>query len=631
MALVNLEKISLAYGHNQLLDQVELSIESKERICLVGRNGTGKSSFLKIIDGQITPDDGRVIFDPQLKLSRLDQDVPNDDNRSVYDVVTSGLGDIAKLISEYHHVLQKMEHDSSEKTMDALFKLQNELDNKNGWDVQQRVDSIISQLSLPADVAISSLSGGWRRRALMAKALVNDPDILLLDEPTNHLDVETITWLEEFLLSQNITLLFITHDRTFLKRLATRIIELDRGNLTSWPGNYENYLVKKEEALQIEADQNALFDKRLAQEETWIRQGIKARRTRNEGRVRRLEAMRLERQARRNVQGNVAIAVSEGDKSGKLVFEAENISFKYEGDYLVKNFSTRVMRGDRIGLIGPNGIGKTTLLQLMLGQLTPESGKVTQGTKLEIAYFDQQRAQLDPEKTVVDNVAEGSDMIDVQGKSKHVISYLKDFLFDPERLRSKTKTLSGGETNRLLLAKLFTKTANLLVLDEPTNDLDVETLELLENLVVSYEGTILIVSHDRTFLDNVVTSTWVFEGHGKVSEYIGGYEDYIRQSKNQATMPQIAAKVEKNEPKTTASISKKDNKKLSYKERLELEALPGKIDALEIEQSNLEEELSSPEFYKQPQSEQNIKNDKLASVNNELEICFARWEKLDSV
>ena len=632
MALVNLEKISLAYGHKQLLDNVELAIEPRERICLVGRNGTGKSSLLKIIDGQITPDDGRVILDPQMKISRLEQDVPNDDHRTVYEVVTSGLGDIAAIISEYHNILHQMETDTSEELMNKLFKLQHELDAKEGWAIQQQVDAIVTQLELPADTRISELSGGWRRRALMAKALVNEPDLLLLDEPTNHLDVEAITWLEDFLINQNITLLFITHDRSFLKRLATRIIELDRGHLTSWPGNYENYLQKKEEALQIEADQNALFDKRLAQEEVWIRQGIKARRTRNEGRVRRLEAMRLERQARRNVQGNVSLAVSEGDKSGKLVFEAKNISFQYEGKPLIKNFSTRVMRGDRIGLIGPNGTGKTTLLQLMLGQLKPDEGTVTQGTKLEIAYFDQQRAQLDPEKTVIDNVAEGSDMIEVQGKSKHVISYLKDFLFDPERLRSQAKTLSGGETNRLLLAKLFTKTANLLVLDEPTNDLDVETLELLENLVVNYEGTILIVSHDRTFLDNVVTSTWVFEGNGKISEYVGGYEDYLRQAKRENKSSDDTSTRKNSASKKSEPAKEKTDKPstLTYKERLELESLPAKIEELENAQSALQAEMADPAFYQQSPAEQQAKNKALADTEKALEAAFERWELLDS-
>ena len=631
MALINLEKISLAFGHKQLLDKVELSIEPKERICLVGRNGAGKSSFLKVLDGLIVPDEGRVIFDPQLKMSRLDQDVPRDDHRTVYEVVTSGLGDIAALIDGYHRVLHQMETDTSEAVMNQLFKYQHELDAKEGWAIQQQVDSIISQLELPADTPVSDLSGGWRRRALLAKALVNDPDLLLLDEPTNHLDVEAITWLEDFLLTTNITLIFITHDRSFLKRLATRIIDLDRGHLTSWPGNYDNYLVKKEEALRIEAEQDSLFDKRLAQEEVWIRQGIKARRTRNEGRVRRLEALRLERGARRNVQGNVSLAVNTGDKSGKLVFEAENISFKYDGKPLVKNFSTRVMRGDRIGLIGPNGTGKTTLLQLMLGQLKPDEGIVTQGTKLEIAYFDQQREQLDPEKTVIDNVADGSDMIDVQGKEKHVISYLKDFLFDPERLRSKTKTLSGGEKNRLLLAKLFTKSANLLVLDEPTNDLDVETLELLESLVVDYDGTILIVSHDRTFLDNVVTSTWVFEGNGQVDEYFGGYQDYLRQSKklDQPASSKSVDSSKKKDGNKKATTEKKSG--LSYKDQMELESLLVKIDEFEAKQMALETEMAAPEFYEQTKFDQGKKTKELAAVVKSLETTFERWEYLDNL
>ncbi len=641
MALINLEKISLAYGHKQLLDKVELSIDPKERICLVGRNGAGKSSFLKVLEGQVIPDEGRVIFDPQLKMSRLDQDVPREDHRTVYEVVTSGLGDIAGLIDGYHRVLHQMETDTSEEVMNELFKYQHELDAKEGWVIQQQVDSIISQLNLPADTPVSDLSGGWRRRTLLAKALVNDPDLLLLDEPTNHLDVEAITWLEDFLLATNITLIFITHDRSFLKRLATRIIDLDRGHLASWPGNYDNYLVKKEEALRIEAEQDALFDKRLAQEEVWIRQGIKARRTRNEGRVRRLEALRMERSARRNVQGNVSLAVSTGDKSGKLVFEAEKISFKYEDKPLVKNFSTRVMRGDRIGLIGPNGTGKTTLLQLMLGQLQPDEGIVNQGTKLEIAYFDQQREQLDPEKTVIDNVADGSDMIDVQGKEKHVISYLRDFLFDPERLRSKTKTLSGGEKNRLLLAKLFTKTANLLILDEPTNDLDVETLELLESLVMEYEGTILIVSHDRTFLDNVVTSTWVFEGDGQIDEYFGGYQDYLRQSKQldqapSASTPKAAGV--KQSPSNKASSNKKNAKAteektggLTFKEKMELEDLLVKIDELEAKQVAMTEEMALPAFYEQTKFYQNKKTKELAAIEKSLSATFERWEYLDGL
>jgi len=628
MSLLKLENVSLAFGHHQLLDKVNFVIDAKERVCLVGRNGTGKSSFLKLINNEIHADDGRVIYQNQVKLAKLDQDVPVDAATTVYDVVAQGLGDLATLISDYHNVLKQTETDTSEEVMDKLFKLQHELDVNAAWDIQQRVDNIITQLELPADKCIGDLSGGWRRRALLAKALVSGPDVLLLDEPTNHLDVEAINWLENFLLTSNITLLFITHDRTFLRKLATRIIELDRGILTSWPGDFDNYLVKKEEALKIEAEQNALFDKKLAQEEVWIRQGIKARRTRNEGRVRRLEALRKERSVRREVQGKVNMAVDGGDQSGKIVFEAENISFDYEDKKLIENFSTRVMRGDRIGLIGPNGVGKTTLLQLLIGKLQADSGKVTQGTKLEIAYFDQQREQLDPEKSVIDNVVEGSEMVTVQGKSKHIVGYLKDFLFDPERLRSPVKMLSGGETNRLLLAKLFTKPANVLVLDEPTNDLDMETLELLEGLVVDYPGTILIVSHDRAFLDNVVTSTWAFDGKGHVNEYIGGYEDYLRQSAQEKTQQQAEKpKVDNKAQKSTAPA--KPKKKLSYKDQRELDALPGLIESLENDQEQIQQIMADAGFYQQSVEEQQKTTSRLSGIIKELESAYQRWEELD--
>ena len=627
MSLLKLENVSLAFGHHQLMDHVDLSIEAKERICLVGRNGTGKSSMLKVINREINADDGRVIYQDQLKIAKLDQDVPVDENRSVYDIVVAGLGDLFQLVADYHFVIKQSEHDASQAVMDKMFQLQHELDTRNGWAMQQQVDSIITQLELPADKKLSELSGGWRRRALLAKALVSQPDILLLDEPTNHLDVEAITWLENFLLTQSVCLLFITHDRTFLQKLATRIIELDRGNLTSWPGDFANYLIKKEEALKVEAEQNALFDKKLAEEETWIRQGIKARRTRNEGRVRRLKALRNERSQRRDVTGKVTMEIGGEEKSGKLVFEAENISFSYEKNLLVKDFSTRVIRGDRIGLIGPNGIGKSTLLQLLQGIIQPDSGTVKQGTKLETAYFDQQRAQLDLEKSVVDNVAEGSDMITVQGKSRHVISYLKDFLFDPQRLRSPAKTLSGGETNRLLLAKLFTKPANLLILDEPTNDLDMETLELLESLLVEFEGTILIVSHDRTFLDNVVTSTWVFEGQGRIDEYVGGYQDYLHQVTNSQAMEK-AVKAEAKSPQTK-SQKNNDKKKLSFNDQQELKKIPAKIESLEQDIENIQNEMLSPEFYQQTPDKQKNKNQELENLQNRLEGLYVRWEALD--
>jgi len=608
------------------MDQVEVSIEPKERLCLVGRNGTGKSSLLKVINGEIKPDDGRVIAQNQLKIAKLDQDVPIDINRSVYDVVVDGLGNLAQLIADYHAVIVQCEHDTSQAVMDKMFKLQHELDAKDGWGLQQKVDAMITQLELPADKKVSELSGGWRRRVLLAKALVSDPDLLLLDEPTNHLDVEAITWLENFLLTQSVSLLFITHDRTFLQRLATRIIELDRGNITSWPGDFANYIVKKEEFLRIESEQNALFDKRLAEEEVWIRQGIKARRTRNEGRVRRLEALRNERSERRNVVGKVSMDIGTNEKSGKLVFEAENISFAYESKPLVNNFSTRVIRGDRIGLIGPNGIGKSTLLQLLQGLIQPDEGTVKLGTKLEVAYFDQQRAQLDLDKTVIENVVDGSDMVTVQGKSRHVISYLKDFLFDPERLRSPAKTLSGGETNRLLLAKLFTRPANVLILDEPTNDLDMETLELLESLLVEFEGTILIVSHDRTFLDNVVTSTWVFEGNGQIDEYVGGYQDYLRQANQQKTIEKAKTTTKSTQAKKNPQ---KEKNKLSFNDQQELKKLPAKIESLEQEIEKIQNLMMGADFYQKSVEEQTKINVRLTKNQKDLDTCYQRWELLD--
>lgn len=628
MSLLKLEKVSLAFGHHKLMDQVDVSIEPRERLCLVGRNGTGKSSLLKVLSGEINADDGRVIAQDQLKIAKLDQDVPVDDDRSVYDVVVAGLGNLAQLISDYHAVIVQSEHDTSPEVLDRMFKLQHELDAKNGWAMQQQVDSMITQLELPAEKKVSELSGGWRRRVLLAKALVSEPDLLLLDEPTNHLDVEAITWLENFLLTQNVTLLFITHDRTFLQRLATRIIELDRGKLTSWPGDFANYLVKKDEALRIEAEQNALFDKRLAEEEVWVRQGIKARRTRNEGRVRRLEALRMERSERRNVVGKVAMGVAGNEKSGKLVFEADDISFEYDDKPLVRHFSTRVIRGDRIGLVGPNGIGKSTLLKLLQGVIEANEGTVKQGTKLDVAYFDQQRAQLDLEKTVVDNVADGSDMVTVQGKPRHVISYLKDFLFDPERLRSPAKTLSGGERNRLLLAKLFTKPANVLVLDEPTNDLDMETLELLESLLVDFEGTILIVSHDRTFLDNVVTSTWAFEGNGRIDEYVGGYQDYLRQAKY-SKLPASDSVKPSNKPSKKKESTNKPVK-LTFNEQQELKKLPKAIEDLEATIEALQKAMADERFYQSPQNEQKKDIALLAQKENELTTCYERWEILDA-
>ncbi|MCF6338179.1 MAG: ATP-binding cassette domain-containing protein [Gammaproteobacteria bacterium] len=636
MALIKFDDVSLAFGHVALLDKVALQIDPGERVCLVGRNGTGKSTLMQILRGAVSPDDGSVWRQQNIRIAWLAQEVPADQTQSVFDVITGGLEGVGALLAEYHHVVLSLEEDASPAVLERLAELQNKLEAEDGWRLEQKVEDVISRLELPADKLLSELSGGLKRRVMLAQALVTEPDLLLLDEPTNHLDLAGIQWLEDFLLSWNGSVLFITHDRAFLQKLATRIVELDRGNLTSWPGDYKNYLQKKEEALAIEADHNAKFDKRLAQEEVWIRQGIKARRTRNEGRVRALQSMRREYSDRRKVQGKVSLNLENAERSGKLVVEVENASAGYDGTTIVRDFSTRIQRGDRIGIIGPNGAGKTTLLKLLLGELDPTQGTVQLGTKLEVAYFDQQRAVLDPKKTVMDNLNSGSDTVTINGREKHIISYLQDFLFPPQRIRSPVSSLSGGERNRLLLARLFTQPANLLVMDEPTNDLDVETLELLEELLSEYKGTLLLVSHDRAFLDNVVTRTLVFEGQGTVNDYVGGYDDWLRQRQQPGS--QIAAK--KNKAKTEkpgleeVSAEQKPAaakvKKLSYKAQRELDGLPARLELLETEQNSLQAQIAAPEFYQQDKNDVAKILEKLERVGNELEQCFARWEELEA-
>lgn len=629
MALIKFDNVSLAFGHVALLDKVNFQVDSGERICLVGRNGTGKSTLMQVLRGTTLPDDGSVWRQQNLRIAYLAQEVPADLSLSVFDVITAGLEGVGELLAEYHHVVLQLEEDASPAVLDRLSVLQGKLEAEDGWRLEQKVEDVISRLDLPADKALSELSGGLKRRVMLAQALVTEPDLLLLDEPTNHLDLAGIQWLEEFLLSWNGSVLFITHDRAFLQRLATRIVELDRGNISSWPGDYKNYLQKKEEALAIEADQNAKFDKRLAQEEVWIRQGIKARRTRNEGRVRALQALRREYSDRRKVQGKVNLKLETADRSGKLVVEVENASVGYDDNLIIRDFSTRIQRGDRIGIIGPNGAGKTTLLKLLLGELEPAEGSVQLGTKLEIAYFDQQRAVLDPDKTVMDNLNSGSDTVTINGREKHVISYLQDFLFPAERVRSPVSSLSGGERNRLLLARLFTQPANLLVMDEPTNDLDVETLELLEELLSDYTGTLLLVSHDRAFLDNVVTRTLVFEGQGVVNDYVGGYDDWLRQRRQpgekavaKSTMSKAAT-----EMKSDASVK---TKKLSYKAQRELDGLPAKMESLEAEQNELQEQINASDFYQQDKESTAQTLERLEKIGNELEQCFVRWEELES-
>jgi ATP-binding cassette subfamily F protein uup len=625
--LVTLDNVSLAFGLDHLLDEVKLQIAEGERVCLIGRNGAGKSSLLKVIDGTQLPDSGVIWRKPHLRLARLAQELPQNITTTVYEFVANGLAETGKLLAEYHTLIHRLSHSHTDQDLVQLERLQQAIDVKDGWQFEQRINTILTRLELQPDQPVAALSGGWQRRAALAQALVVDPELLLLDEPTNHLDIEAIQWLEEQLLACKTGLLFITHDRSLLQRLATRIIELDRGQLTSWPGDYTNFLRRKEEMLHAEAKQNAEFDKKLAQEERWIRQGIKARRTRNEGRVRALIALRLERSKRREQQGNASFNINEVKKSGKLVIEAEHITHHYNDRCIINDFSIRILRGDRIGLIGPNGVGKSTLLNILLGHLAPQQGIVNQGTKLQIAYFDQLRQALNSEKTVIENVVQGSDMIEVDGKKRHIISYLGDFLFTPQRAMTPVKSLSGGECNRLLLARLFSQPANLLVLDEPTNDLDIETLELLEDLLGEYPGTLLLVSHDRAFLDNVVTSTLVFEGNGQIEEFVGGYHDWLRQKKS------AVEKAKPTTPKTETlpTVAKApSSKKLSYKEQKELNELPKKIEMLEAEQAELQQLTATPPFYQQDPDTIAKTLEKLKQVEIALEQAYTRWDELES-
>ncbi|HLV18736.1 MAG TPA: ATP-binding cassette domain-containing protein [Pseudomonas sp.] len=632
MTLLKFTDVSLAYGAMPLLDRVSWQIARGERVCIIGRNGTGKSSLLQLVKGSQMPDDGEIWRAPALKIGELPQELPRADDRTVFDVVAEGLAEVGELLARYHHLSQHIQGDDD---LTELTRVQQELEARDGWRLQQLVESTLSRLNLPADKTLAELSGGWRRRVLLAQALVSEPDLLLLDEPTNHLDIGAIAWLEEALLNFNGAVLFITHDRAFLQSLATRILELDRGHMIDWNGDYASFLEHKEQQLAAEETANALFDKKLAQEEVWIRQGIKARRTRNEGRVRALKALRAERAERRERQGKASIQLEAADKSGKQVIVAENVSFAHPGgEPLVKDFSMVIQRGDRIGLLGANGTGKTTLLKLLLGELQPRSGTIEIGTKLEVAYFDQLRLQLDPEKTVIDNLAEGRDFISINGQSRHVLSYLSDFLFSPQRARTPVKALSGGERARLLLAKLFSKPANLLVLDEPTNDLDVETLELLEEVLLEFPGTVLIVSHDRAFLDNVVTSTLVFEGEGRVREYVGGYQDWLRQGGSprllgvEEARARPAPKAEP-APAPVAAPVAAPRRKLSYKEQRELEALPGQIEALEEELAALQQETAEPSFYQRPVEETRAALARLESLQHELDALLERWAELE--
>ena len=648
MVLVRLKGACLAFGNHVLLNKVDLDINAGERVCVLGRNGEGKSTLLKILNKQIKPDEGLVQHSDTVKIAALQQELPVTDPQTVYEVVASGLGELGTTISEYHEEILKGEH----VDLARLERLQHVIESNDGWLWQQKVDSILDRLDLPGDAAFDSMSGGWQRRVMLAQALVSEPDLLILDEPTNHMDIATIRWLEEQLVQFKGTLLFISHDRAFVQALSTRIIELDRGSIYSWKGTYQGFLEHQENRLAAEEVQNALFDKRLAEEEVWIRQGVKARRTRNEGRVERLKEMRNQRSQRRERQGNVSLSMNSAESSGKSVFELENVSFGFDlaakpGEEaqrkeIVRDFTSVVMRGDRIGLVGPNGAGKSTVMKLLLEKIKPEAGTIKVGTKLDVAYFDQARSLLDLEKSVAENVGDGKDQVEVGGRSRHILGYLGDFLFEPARARTPVKSLSGGERNRVLLAKLFLKPCNLLIMDEPTNDLDVETLELLEEKLVEYDATLLLVSHDRAFLDNVVTQLWVFDGQGNIDEQVGGYTDWETRDKetkaqfdaavksgakkakapSQSTSPKQAAPVEK--PKSPA-------KKLSYKLQRELDELPKQIEALEAKQAELGEETGSADFYQKDNDYVTAKLAEVQQIEEKLEALEERWLELEEM
>ncbi len=626
MPFLKLSKVSLHFGTHVLLDNIDYAMRKGDRIGLLGRNGAGKTTLLKIINDEITPESGDRWIRAGIKIAYLDQDLPHADDQDVYDVVAHGLAGVGDLLAQYHHAIL-------EGNMQALERVQQELEAEDGWRLQQRVETVISQLQLPAEVKMATLSGGWRRRVALGQALVSEPDILLLDEPTNHLDIPAIEWLEKQLQAYKGIVMFITHDRAFLQKVANTIVELDRGHLLAWEGDYAGFFKFREQQLKAEERENALFDKRLGEEEKWIRQGIKARRTRNEGRVRALKAMREERRQRREQPGRADFGMETAQRSGKNVVELEHVSKSFGEILVIDDFSTLIKRGDRIGIVGANGAGKSTLIKILLGELPPDAGTVNMGTKLEIAYFDQLRVHLDPEKTLIDNVCGGQDFIELQGRRRHAISYLGEFLFAPDRVRMPVKALSGGEQNRAILAKLFSKPANLLVLDEPTNDLDVETLELLEEILLDFDGTVLLVSHDREFMDNVVTSIIVLEGQGKVSEYVGGYSSWVSKGGELVSQELKGARVAAEEQDAVPNASKPAEpartRKLSYQEQRELEALQVTIEQLEFRQAGIEAEMVADGFYQQDHAAVKVITDQLESIRSELDLAYTRWEELE--
>ena len=626
MSLLGLQDVSLAFGGPTLLSHADFIIERGERVCLLGRNGTGKSTLLKVLDGSLAPDSGTAVRLTGLSVTRLEQEIPDQVSGTIFDVVAAGLGATGALLSQYHHASAQVAHDASARALRELQRLHMALDSADAWQVESRVSTVLQHLSLDPELEFVNASGGRKRQTLLARALVRQPDILLLDEPTNHLDVDAVEWMEDYLIDRGTTLVFVTHDRAFLRRVATRIVELDRGRLVDWGGDYDTYLARKEAALDDEAREWAAFDRKLAQEEVWIRTGIQARRTRNEGRVRNLEALRVTRGQRRERVGTVRLQAQEAERSGRLVVEAKDVSFARGEHTIVSHFSTIIMRGDRVGLIGPNGSGKTTLLRLLLGELAPDSGRIVLGTNLEVAYFDQMREQLDEERSVFDTIADGAEFVSIGGARKHVHGYLSEFLFPPERARTPVRALSGGERNRLLLARLFTRSFNVLVLDEPTNDLDIETLDLLEALLLEFTGTLLVVSHDRAFLDNVVASTLAFEGKGRVSEYAGGYSDWVRQKPIvSAQLPPSGKAVP---PAAPTRAEKKP--KLTYREQQELAALPDVIDARERERIALYAQLADPVFLRDGVAVAQS-SARLAALDDELRVLSERWELLETV
>lgn len=637
MELIRITAAELAFGNDKILDNTEFRLKQGERVCLVGRNGTGKSSLLRVLMQEQNLDDGQLVISHNVRLAMLEQDPPESCELSVFDYVSQGLAENAQLLQQYHQLVNKISENADEATLQQLSDIQHQLEQANAWEDEQRIAQVLSTLKLSADASVAELSGGWLRKVSLAKALVTNPDVLLLDEPTNHLDITSVLWLEKFLKSFTGTIVFISHDRAFIRAMATRIIDLDRGKLTSYPGNYDQYIEQKQHDLQVEAQQNALFDKRLAEEEVWIRQGIKARRTRNEGRVRALEKLREVRQQRREIKNQGDVKISEGDRSGKLVFEAEHLSIEFDGKAVINDLNLLITRGDRLALIGANGTGKSTLLKLLMEEYQPTSGKMRLGVNLNIAYFDQHREQLDLDATVQDTVAEGKQDVVVNGKTRHVLGYLQDFLFSPKRARTPVRALSGGEKNRLLLARLFLRPSNLLILDEPTNDLDIETLELLEEVVANYAGTVIVVSHDRDFVNNTVNSCLYFDGSGYVNQIVGGYDDvdqYLAlkaQYVEEQTALNTKLKLEKPEKPEKKIAIKPSKKKLSYKESRELEALPEQIDNLEGLIAELQQQVNQADFFSQEAEITSAKLNQLQELESKLEAAYARWQELDEL